>query len=144
MNVPMIRRASSRSRKLVQVETLLLERPHEPLRAPVALRLADERRRVREAAALDLVDEGVRRVLTAPVVAERHLEGDLRGDRAEGHRHPEPDRLEHRPAIADLRHVPAHRLGRVVIDRAEETSTTPRARCRSASRPSPTSRRDAS
>src|SRR5207249_3628126 len=49
--------------ELVQVEALLLQRPHEPLRAPVALGLADERRRVGEAPALDLVHEGVRRVL---------------------------------------------------------------------------------
>src|SRR5438477_49585 len=61
--------------ELVQVETLLLQRPHEPLRAPVALRLADERRRVGEAPALDLVHEGVRRVLTPPVVPQGHDQG---------------------------------------------------------------------
>src|SRR5438477_8603884 len=69
--------------ELVQVETLLLQRPHEPLRAPVALGLADERRRVGEAPALDLVHEGVRRVLTPPVVPQGPAQGDLRGDRAE-------------------------------------------------------------
>ena len=47
-------------------------------------------------------------------------EGDLRRDRAEGRRHPLADRLQGRPPIADLRDVPAHDLGRVVVDRPEE------------------------
>ena len=53
-------------------------------------------------------------------MAQRHAERDLGRDRTEGRRHPLPDRLERRPAINDLRDVPAHHLGRVVIDRAEE------------------------
>jgi len=69
MNAPMSSRASSRVAELVEVETLLLQRAHEPLRAPVALGLADERRRVHVAPALDLVDERIRGVLAAPVVA---------------------------------------------------------------------------
>ncbi|SRR5436309_6355345 len=53
----------------------------------------------------------VRRVLTAPVVARPR--GDFRGDRPEGRRQPVPDRLERRPEIPHLRHVPPHRLRRV-------------------------------
>src|SRR5262249_58162335 len=63
--------------ELVEVEALFLERPHEPLRAPVALRLPDERRRVGEAPALDLVHEGVRRVLAAPVLTHAHAHPPL-------------------------------------------------------------------
>src|SRR5207244_6756878 len=45
-----------------------------------------------------------------------------RSTRAKGPRHPLPDRLERRPAIADLRDVAAHHLGRVVIDCPEESA----------------------
>src|SRR5947207_13928393 len=39
--------------------------------------------------------------------------GDFRGDRPEGRRPARADRLERRPAIPHLRHVPAHHLRRV-------------------------------
>src|SRR5207253_4434281 len=48
------------------------------------------------------------------------VEAPIRGDRAEARHHPLPDRLERRPAIPDLCDVPAHHLGRVVIDGPEE------------------------
>src|SRR4029450_10204001 len=51
--------------------------------------------------------------------------GALRRDRAEGRGHPLADRFKRRPPIPDLRHVPAHHLGRVVIDRAEEAAPPP-------------------
>jgi hypothetical protein len=69
---------------------------------------------------IDLVHERVRRVLWTPVVAQGHAERALRRDRAESRHHALPNRLQGRPAIAELRDVPAHDLGRVVIDRAEE------------------------
>src|SRR5262249_59025646 len=97
--------------ELVEIEALFLERPHEPLGAPVALRLPDERRRVAEAPALDLVHERVRRVLAAPVVTQGHAEGDLRRDRAEGRRHALADRLAGPPPRARPRDVPAQRPG---------------------------------
>src|SRR5438128_12499361 len=57
--------------ELVQVDALLLERAHEALGDPVALRFADVRRRDRAPEPLHLVDPGVGDVLRAPVAADR-------------------------------------------------------------------------
>jgi hypothetical protein len=64
-------------REAMQVEALLLQRPHEALRHTVALRLADVRRRDRHPEPLHLVDPGVGDVLRTPVTADLEAPGDV-------------------------------------------------------------------
>lgn len=74
--------------KAMQIQALLLERPHEALDDAVALGLADVRRRDRHAEPLHLVDPGVGDVLRPPVAAN-----------------PEPARDVLREATEDVAHA---------------------------------------
>src|SRR5213593_2560290 len=104
----------------MEIETLLLEGPHESLDDAIALRLADVRRRDRHPQPLHLVDPRIGDVLRAPVAADPESAGDVLCEAAEHVAHALPQRLERGPAIADLRGVPAHELVNAVIDGAEE------------------------
>jgi hypothetical protein len=92
-------------REAVQVEALLLQGSHEPLRHAVALRLTDVRRRDGGPEPLHLVDPGD--VLRAPITAQAEAACDLLAEGAEGVAHALADRLQRRPAIPDLHRVPA-------------------------------------
>src|SRR3989442_6826895 len=107
-------------RELVQVEALLLQRPHESFRDAVALRLADVGRRDRDAEPFPLVDPGVGDVLRPPITPQAQAARDLLAEGAEGVPHALADWLQRGPAIADLGRVPAHDLVDRVIDGPEE------------------------
>src|SRR5262245_2771188 len=62
----------------------------------------------------------IRDVLRPPVAADLQPARDVLGEPAEGVAHALPNRLEGRPAIADLRGVPARHLIDAVIDGAKE------------------------
>src|SRR4029453_1846691 len=91
----------------VEVEALLLERPHKALDDAVALGLADVRGRDRDPHPLHFVDPGIGDVLRAPVTANREPAGDVLPEGPERVTDTLADRFQRRPAIADLRHVPA-------------------------------------
>ena len=61
----------------MEIETLLLEGPHESLDDAIALRLADVRRRDRHPQPLHLVDPCIGDVLRAPVAADPESAGDV-------------------------------------------------------------------
>src|SRR3989454_1042243 len=69
---------------------------------------------------LHLVDPGVGDVLRAPVAAERQAPRHLFAEASEGMADALANGLERRPAIAELRRVPADDFVEMVIDRAEE------------------------
>src|SRR5262250_2004283 len=94
----------------MEIEALLLECAHEPLDDTVALRLADVRRRDRHPQPLHLVDPRIGDVLRTPVAPDPQAAGDVLREAAEHVAHALAQRLERRPAIADLRGVPAHEL----------------------------------
>src|SRR5215475_8433127 len=104
----------------MEIEALLLERPHEPLDHAIALRLADVRRRDRHPQPLHLVDPRIGDVLGAPVAPNPESAGDVLREAAEHLAHTLTERLEYGPAIAELRSVPADELVHAVIDGAEE------------------------
>src|SRR3989442_7088651 len=106
--------------ELVQVDALLLERAHEALGDPVALRFADVRRRDRAPEPLHLVDPGVGDILWAPVAADRQAPRHLFAEASEGMADALANGLQRRPAIAELRRVPADDFVYMVINRAEE------------------------
>ena len=70
-------------REAMQVEALLLQRPHEAFRHAVALRLADVRRRDRHPEPLHLVDPGVGDILRAPVAPDLEPAGHVLAELAE-------------------------------------------------------------
>src|SRR5215475_13599079 len=92
----------------MEIEALLLERPHEPLDDAIALRLADVRRRDRHPQPLHLVDPRIGDVLRAPVAPNPESAGDILREAAEHLAYALAERLECSPAIADLGGVPAH------------------------------------
>src|SRR5215831_12601521 len=104
----------------VEIEALLLERAHEPLDDTVALRLADVRRRDRHPQPLHLVDPRIGDILRAPVAPNPKSAGDVLRETAEHVAHALAQWLERRPAIAELRGVPAYELVHAMVDRAEE------------------------
>src|SRR2546428_9304434 len=114
--------------KLMEVETLLLQRPHEALDDAVALRLADVGRRDRHPQPLHLVDPRIRDVLRAPVTPDPEPARDVLAEPAEGVAHALPHRFQGRPPIAELRGVPADDVITVVIDGAEEPAPAVRLR----------------
>src|SRR5512146_2756946 len=107
-------------REAMQVEALLLQRPHEALRHAVALRLADVGRRDRDAEPLHLVDPGVGDVLRAPITAQAEPARDVFAEPPVGLAYALANGFEGRPAIAELRHMPADEVVAVVIDRPKE------------------------
>src|SRR5947209_11265327 len=106
--------------ELVQVDALLLERPHEAFGDPIALRLADVRRRDGAPQPLHLVDPGVGDVLRTPVAAEGQAPRDVLAEPAEGVADALANGLEGGPAIAQLCGVPADDFVEMMIDGAEE------------------------
>src|SRR5262245_63015242 len=76
----------------MQIEALLLERPHEAFDDAVALRLADVRWRDRHPQPLHLVDPRIGDVLRAPVAADPESAGDVFREAAEGVAHTLTDR----------------------------------------------------
>src|SRR5687767_3558911 len=70
-------------RETVQPHALLLQRPHEALNHPVALRLADERRRVLNAQPPQLRAEGMGGILRPPVRTDRQAARPVLADAAE-------------------------------------------------------------
>src|SRR5262247_425186 len=103
----------------MQIEALLLQRSHEALDDAVALRLTDVRRRDRHPEPLHLVDPRIGDVLRTPVAADPEPTRDILRETAEHLTHALAQRLERRPAIADLGGVPADELVHAVIDGAE-------------------------
>src|SRR5215831_19861841 len=89
--------------KAMEIEALLLERPHEPLDDAMALRFADGRRRDRHPQPLHLVDPRIGDVLRAPVTPNTKSPGDLLREATEHLAHALAQRLERGPAITDLR-----------------------------------------
>src|SRR5215831_18995684 len=106
--------------KAMEIEALLLERPHEPLDDAIALGFADVRRRDRHPQPLRLIDPRVGDVLRSPVAPDPETPRDVLREAAKHLAHALAERLERGPAIADLRGVPAHELVDAVIDGAEE------------------------
>src|SRR5262249_28319160 len=104
----------------MEIEALLLERPHESLDDAIAFGLADVRRRDRHPQPLHLVDPRVGDVLRAPVAPNPKAARDVLRETAEHLAHALAERLERGPAIADLRGVPAHELVHAMVDGAEE------------------------
>src|SRR5262249_35779210 len=104
----------------MEIETLLLQRAHEPLDDAIALRLADVRRRDRHPQPLHFVDPRIGDVLRAPVTANPQSAGDVLGEATEHLAHALAQRFERRPAIADFRGVPAHEFVHTVINGPEE------------------------
>src|SRR5688500_7958784 len=80
-------------------QQVLLQHADEALRTTVALGLAHEVRRARDAEDADLGREVVADVLASMVVAELEAGGDTVGEGAEALAHPPPDRLERLEAI---------------------------------------------
>src|SRR5690349_22080394 len=104
----------------MEIEALLLQRAHEAFDDAVALRLADVRRRDGHPEPLHLVDPRIGDVLWAPVAADPESASHVLREAAEHVAHALAQRLERRPAIAELGGVPAHELVDAVIDGAEE------------------------
>src|SRR5262245_55910737 len=104
----------------MEIEALLLERAHEALDDAVALGLPDVRGRDRHAQPLHLVDPRIGDILRSPVAADPQPARDVLREPAEGVVHTLAQRLESRPAIADLCRVPPHELVDAVIDGPEE------------------------
>src|SRR6185369_6669981 len=104
----------------VQPQALLLQRPHEALDHPVALRLADEERRGLDPEPPQFRAEGMRGVLRPPVAAHAEPARDVLAEPPEGVPHALVERLERRPPIAALGRLPPNELVGRVIDRAEE------------------------
>src|SRR5215472_19363352 len=104
----------------MEIEALLLERPHEPLDDAIALGLADVRRHDRHPEPLHLVDPRIGDVLRAPIAPDPESPREILREAAEYPAHALAERLERGPAIADLGGVPAHELVDTVIDGAEE------------------------
>src|SRR5437879_11423486 len=88
--------------------------------APPRPPFADVRRRDRAPEPLHLVDPGVGDVLRAPVAADRQAPRYLFAEASEGMADALANGLERRPAIAELRRVPADDFVEMVINRAEE------------------------
>src|SRR5258705_7352471 len=110
----------SEIREAMQPQALLLQGAHEALDDAVALRLADERRRVLNAQPPQLGAEGMGGVLRPPVGADRQAARHVLADAAQRVADALIERLERRPAIAALGRLPADDLVRAVIDCAEE------------------------
>src|SRR3954451_24909699 len=104
----------------VQPDALFLERAHEALDHAVALRFADKRWTVRDAQPAQLGAKRIRHVLRAPVAANRQAPRHLFAECSEGHAHALMNRLQRRPAVADLRAMPADDVVTRVVDRPEE------------------------
>src|SRR5262249_61833910 len=104
----------------MEIEALLLERPHEALDDAIALRFADVRGRDRHPQPLHLVDPRIGDVLRAPVAPDPEAAGHVLRKAAEHLAHALTERLERGPAIADLPGVPAHELVHAMVDGAEE------------------------
>src|SRR5215510_6673045 len=83
----------------MEIEALLLERPHEPLDDAIALRLADVRRRDRHPQPLHLVDPGIGDVLRAQVAPNPQSASDVLREAAEHVTHALTQRLQRGPAI---------------------------------------------
>src|SRR5262245_34491518 len=81
----------------MEIEALLLERPHEPLDDAIALRFADVRRRDRHPQPLHFVDPRISNVLRAPVAPDPEAAGDVLRETAEHLAHALAERLERRP-----------------------------------------------
>src|SRR5215467_13387068 len=81
----------------MEVEALLLERPHEPLDDAIALRFADVRRRDRHPQPLHLVEPRIGDVLQAPVAPNPKAPGDVLREATEYLAHALAQRLELRP-----------------------------------------------
>ena len=103
----------------MEPETLFLQGPDEALDDPIALWLANERRRVRDAQPGELVAKRVGRILRPPVAPQRQAAGDILAEGSVGVPHALVHGLEGGPAVADLRDVPAHDVGAGVVDRTE-------------------------
>src|SRR5215831_9124098 len=69
---------------------------------------------------LHLVDPGVGDVLWSPVTPDGQAPRHILAEPSERVTDPLAQRLERRPSITDLRHVPADYFSEMVIDRAEE------------------------
>src|SRR5262245_22767290 len=104
----------------MEIEALLLARPHESLVDAIAFGLADVRRRDRHPQPLHLVDPRVGDVLRAPVAPNPKAARAVLRETTEHLAHALAERLERGPAIADLRGVPAHELVHAMVDGAEE------------------------
>ncbi len=104
----------------MQVQTFLLQRPDPALHDPVALGLAHITRRGPDPEPAELAQELMGRVLRPVVHPQPQAERDLRRIRAVRLADALADRLERRPPIPDLRHVPPHDVFDAVIDGAEE------------------------
>src|SRR5215510_1233335 len=108
------------ARELMHVDALLLEGAYEALGDAVALGFANVRGRDRAPPPLHLVDPGVGDVLWTPVTPDRQASGHVFAKLAEGGADALANRLERRPAIAELRRVPADHFVEMMVDRAEE------------------------
>jgi len=86
----------------MEIEALLLQRPHEPLDDAVALRLPDIRRRDGHPEPLHLIDPRIGDVLRPPVAADPEPAGDVFREATEHVAHALAERLQRGPAIADL------------------------------------------
>jgi hypothetical protein len=106
--------------ELMQIQALLLQRPHEPFGHAVAFRFTDVGRRDRHPEPLHFVDPGCRDVLRPPVAAQPQPAGDVLGKGPVGLPYALPDRLERSPAIAQLGDMPADDFIRVVIEGPKE------------------------
>src|SRR5262245_30783981 len=104
----------------MEIEALLLERPHESLDDAIAFGLADVRRRDRHPQPLHLVDPRIGDVLRAPVAPNPEPARNVLREAAEHPAHALTERLERGPAITELRGVPTHEFVHAVIDGAEE------------------------
>ena len=101
-------------------EEVLLQRPDEPLGAAVALGLAHEGGRRRDAEEGELALEVVGDELAAVVVAQLEARSDALGEGAEAGADTLPDRLEGLEAGGSARGVDADALGRAMVDGDED------------------------
>src|SRR5574337_1937336 len=106
--------------KLMQVETVLFQRAHEPFCHPVALGLADKTGRDRHPEPVHFLDPGGGDILRAPVTANLQAAGNLLGKGATHALDTVAERWGRGPSIAPLRHMPALDFIGMVIHRAEE------------------------
>src|SRR5262249_23491410 len=110
----------SETLEAMEIEALLLQCAHEALDDAMALWFANVRRGDRHPQPLHLVDPRIGDVLRTPAAADPQPSGDVLRESAEHLAHALAQRLQRRPAIADLGGVPAHELVHAVIDGAEE------------------------
>src|SRR5437870_8887056 len=106
--------------ELMEIEALLLQRPHKALDDAVALRLADVGWRDRHPQPLHLIDPRIGDVLRAPVTPDPEPPGDVLAEPTEGVAHALAHRFQGRPPIAKLGGVPADDVIAEVIYGAEE------------------------